>query len=423
LAHVSRTFLGLSAVTALALGVGIAALFSHCDDRVSAATSGPGSELAERAQAAHELHDLVVASEPADAERTVSETPAAPAAAIDVHGRVVDEQGLPVEEFGVRALAVDAEPAAAPREWPSAAHPRGEFDLLGLAPGAWEISVTADGLRLDQAALVKATDPERIEFLMRGTALVHGVVLDAQARPLVGAEITVDGRAARQTSDNGGHFRVELGLGEHVLVGRASGFLPSRPVDVLVDSRAGVGNVELVLQRGGTLRGTVLDEANLPVSDCAMTALARPDAKSTTDARGQFEIAGLAPGCAVLSLLAPLAGVAQGDRWYGTAMIEPERTTEIVVHIARERWVRIAGRVEGDALDIFGTRINAVPIAGQFVRANGTETAVAADGTFELKLSSAGRFRFDRIAMFSEDIVSLVVDVPDQDVFELTLKP
>ena len=40
-----------------------------------------------------------------------------------------------------------------------------------------------------------------------------------------------------------------------------------------------------------------------------------------------------------------------------------------------------------------------------------------------LELSSPGRYRFDRIAMFSEEITSVVVDVPDRDVFEVTLKP
>jgi hypothetical protein len=421
LAHVSRTSLILAVVTALALAGSTEIYLARREGRVAAATRARANERGQRAQQASGSRELDLAGEPAEVERTESAA-AAPAATIDVRGRVVDELGAAVEAFGVRALELDVEPAA-PREWPSGAHAGGEFELLGLAPGTWEIWVFAEGLRLDQAAVVKSTELERIEFLMRGTALVHGVVLDAQAHPLVGAEISIDGRAERQATDSGGNFHVELGLGEHVLVGRASGFLPSRPLDLRVDSRAGIGNVELVLQRGGTLRGTVLDEANLPVSDCVMTALARPDAVSTTDARGQFEIAGLAPGQAVLTLRVPLAGSGQEDRWYGTANIEAERATEIVVRIARERWVRIAGRVEGDALDIFGTRIHAVPIGGQFVRASGTEAAVAADGTFELKLSSAGKFRLDRIAMFSEEIASTTIDVPDRDVFEVTLKP
>jgi hypothetical protein len=152
--------------------------------------------------------------------------------------------------------------------------------------------------------------------LARGTAVIVGQVVDAATgKGISSAVVTLAGsRRAMSTSDGRFAFRA-LPKGSHSLTASRSGYIegaygmkrpggPTLPV-VLADGERR-GDMVIWMWRHGSITGSIVDEAGEPVVGIQVSALRRttlggrrrfaPGSVGTTDDRGVYRIARLAPG-------------------------------------------------------------------------------------------------------------------------------
>jgi protocatechuate 3,4-dioxygenase beta subunit len=385
-----------------------------------------GGEVRLRAAAAGYLASQAEAQAPASqagAPRGPRQVPAlALAPAVAVAGLVVDAAGKPLAEVELRAAAADRR--AADPDLRARTGPQGTFRLAGFAPGtAYRFSATREGFVPSRQTL---TAPDRgaaaapLKIVLESGRAAAGHVVDTAGRPVAGAEVRLlpaaaseDRRSARETtvravSDASGTFRIDrLGRGPFDLRTRAQGFAPTlvRRVDLPAgDGTADLGT--LVLERGLTLEGRVVDAGGNPVGGATVqmtpsTGLAvwdlpldgqTPDWEIATDGDGAFSFAGLAAGGTV-TLRASRPGFA-ARTLPGIAVPSPE---PVLVRLAPE--ARISGTVTDESGEpVAGANVlisesagDAAPSQGGRPRSAGAAVSDA-DGRFAAGGLSPGRF-------------------------------
>lgn len=303
---------------------------------------------------------------PATPEQVSAAAPAAATAAEDapqrvevaLSGRVTDESGRGVEgarvvfvdtEFGVRRLASRAGGPAAPPP-PStltgrdggftlaasmlADEPRGPF---GLGP---RLVVGHDAFAhlVHPLGVFDEGEHDVGRLVLEPGAWVSGRVVDAQGRPVAGAEVRGEasegaahgspmfrlpelGAGAGEalgpaTSGADGRFRLAgLPAGTASLTARKQGLRPAYVDDVELEARVTRDVGDITLESGELISGVVLDDDGEPVADARISVssmsrvvvnrledmprrgLFADFGQSTlTDAGGRFEIAGLGAG-------------------------------------------------------------------------------------------------------------------------------
>jgi hypothetical protein len=194
------------------------------------------------------------------------------------------------------------------------------------------------------------------DFALVPGGAIEGVVLDEQTRqPVPGAAVgarreratgqPLFGEAGRigAVAGRDGRFRVAgLRPGVYELDADAEGRHARAPTVVGLGVAEQVADVELLVGAGPVIRGTVVDEGNVPVAGAKVSAIGRGarDREATTDEKGAFALEGLGAGRWGL--------VARGDAILpGTpARVElKDRDVDGVVVRAR-RGVAIKGHVE-----------------------------------------------------------------------------
>lgn len=143
-------------------------------------------------------------------------------AELAIGGRVLDDMGLPVEGVLVSATAdAPAAPAEDPTVWPrdpayvapvtfeARTDVSGEFDLRGLAPGPYRLTVACDGVVWVQKALDLPTAPGVLELRLPSDAPTLAGRIWYQGAPAADLQVIVrDGAFHRSaTSDAAGAFR------------------------------------------------------------------------------------------------------------------------------------------------------------------------------------------------------------------------
>jgi protocatechuate 3,4-dioxygenase beta subunit len=341
---------------------------------------------------------------------------------IDIHGRVVDELGRPIRMFALHATHRDPNNwFVAKREWPLELHEQGEFDLVGLAPGRWEITPDAEGLKLRSARLIQFTPEARVDYVMIGAAVVAGFVLDLNGEPLTGAVVELDGERREAHTNASGAFDFEVEPGEHRLRATAVGFGSSDERTIQIGSRDRVSGIELALQRGATLRGTVSDDDDRPLARATIVCDADGLRRFKTDDEGRFEIVGIKPGRLDLHVALDAPELPYPKFGVTTLELKGEEIKEIKLRFARARPVRVVVDVSKfpDPQSIF---VMAKPDGGLLTTGNGFMAKSDRPGRLELTLPTFGRFALSLYAE-GELISERAIDVPDQDEFELTLTP
>ncbi len=220
-----------------------------------------------------------------------------------IRGRVVDASGAGVAKAAVFARPlVEGEQA---REHTSSASDEatnadGGFELRGLLPGRYELSVTSDEPAPELPVIVELPtgrdlDDVRIELLASGS--IVGRVVDESGVPQPGVDVSAKplgkwGGGGGTRSDDEGHFVLEhLRIGEvRVRAGmgwddmRAPGTSDDDVQGELVKVEAGKQvEVELVIEsRNGVIRGRVLDEQGAPVDDAFISAERMPESATAS---------------------------------------------------------------------------------------------------------------------------------------------
>lgn len=234
---------------------------------------------------------------------------------------------------------------------------------------------------------VRATRPRHTARVApEGGAVITGVVLDPDGKPMAGASVVCDDRAPAPSASTGddGRFQLDVDADGCLAVSRHASFIASDRTRLV----AGRENV-LQLNRGGAVSGEVVDERGAPVTTYALAiesyrGAAEPSphgSKTIDDVRGAFLWEGLAAGAYVFT-----AG-AEGRPPARSAPIDVElgRTTHHV-RIVLPAGARLSGRI----LDADTRR----PLAGATIALDGA-TFTSVSGVRPARSDDSGGYALD----------------------------
>lgn len=225
---------------------------------------------------------------------------------------VFDRSVIAAGSLGVTSGEVPAVPDVAPDRLTEVAARHavvsdadGAFFIEGLVPGRYSLRATHGRFAASEVEVVRVAASATIEGVRlrvrRGHALT-GRLLDGNGRPLADAWVELDDGTVFGTDDRG-VFDAGLRRDTVVLVARGHGKVAQRR-SIAMGGRA--RDVEITLEDAEAIvRGHVVDDNHRPLAGVRVTM--RPDSSlqpselAWTDERGEFELAGLAPGTVSLS--------------------------------------------------------------------------------------------------------------------------
>ncbi len=286
-----------------------------------------------------------------------------------IRGKVLSRSGAPIEDANVWARTTGGA-ARARSAWSADESGRdGSYSLEGLKPGSYRLEVSSDkgaapkdGFRIQVAA---GQALER-DLVLDDVGTIKGVVVDEGGAPVTKIQasawlVSGGGRGwANRDVDDGGAFTLEgLRPGEY-RVSASRGWSDSlKKPGTTDDAKKGekvivkanqVATVRVVVEAlGGTIKGTVVDSANQPVTDAFISSVRESDAagakaSSVSDARwtwdekpvltsvdGTFTVEKLAPGNYTIRAYRRGGGeaVAEHVPVGGTAKLQIKPTGEI----------------------------------------------------------------------------------------------
>ena len=193
----------------------------------------------------------------------------------------------------------------------------GTFRITGLARGKYTLRVVKPEELIERTVEVDA--PGRVEIDLPPVGTLRARVLDAVTRepvqqfmyevePVEPSDARRRGDPGRTEMQNNGTFTVTVATGRYRVFANAAGYAKSRPQEVLITEREPV-EVEILLDRGFTVTGRVVDEAGTPLGEASVyivnveaneltarssTRVAPGNARTGSD--GAFSISGIDPG-------------------------------------------------------------------------------------------------------------------------------
>lgn len=244
---------------------------------------------------------------------------AAPAArAGSVSGRLLDGSGKPVAGAPVRWTAYRDDDRAL-LDATNGADPAVLGETATAADGRFRVPIAAPGLSIalrvspPGAPSIRlggpfdASDDVAIDDLHAGTAApMSGRVVDEAGKGVAGARVLVvssdpfsdddaQSVAEARTAADGGFAIRDAPAGQRAVEVRAPGYVPARQVQV-----EPAADIRLVLPRGGTIRGTVLDASGKPAAGALVVG---EELAAETDAAGAYRLAGVAVGVRAVEAL------------------------------------------------------------------------------------------------------------------------
>lgn len=196
--------------------------------------------------------------------------------------------------------------------------PGGRYEINGLSPGLYRITVAAEGYRIGTLYPIEVVEGEAVGGvdlrLERGHTL-QGTVIDAQGRGIHGAYVfaapsgsfgAVDAMTA-ETDVNGAFRMTDPASGPIDLTAISSGWAPARLVGFVAPGAADAPGPVLQASAGGSLRVLVVGLDGLPRPGVTLVVRATPGFLASdvanlfqppppTDAAGRSRVTRLAPG-------------------------------------------------------------------------------------------------------------------------------
>lgn len=324
-----------------------------------------------------------------------------------IAGRVVDRRGSPVR--GAKVVTED-DLTSEKRRWrtgswralsgSSVTDERGAFRISGLDEGPFAVEARREGNGVARISDV-GPDAEGLELVLPGPTGVAGVVREEGTAAAVRA-FRVHFDSVRRNglmrsggvlpltfvTQDGAFELLDLMEGSYDLRVEAQGFGPQRVAAVEVKAGEIRRDLEVLLRRAATVRGTVVErETGLPVPGARVSVLdvdGNDGLGRTTaaDAAGRFEAKGLKPG--PHRLLARLEGFVDSPH-VPVEVAEGGTVEGIVIEVSR------GGAVEGRAV---GT--NGLPFARGWATANPVDSG--GDSEKHSNIGPDGFFRIEGLA-------------------------
>ncbi len=177
------------------------------------------------------------------------------------------------------------------------------FELEHVVPGDVTVWWVSDVVRpVRREILLAAGETATVELPVEIGVEVAGVVLDEDGEAVQGARLSavVGGAPATATTDSRGTFRMRgLAPGELRLTVVADGLVERRVVLGELADRERRTGLEIVLARGSSLAGRIVDADGEPVAKVSIeieSTSSRRSHSATTDDEGRFRVSGLDDG-------------------------------------------------------------------------------------------------------------------------------
>ncbi|MDH3522577.1 MAG: carboxypeptidase-like regulatory domain-containing protein [Acidobacteriota bacterium] len=235
------------------------------------------------------------------------------APAVTLRGRVVDPRGEAIPRARVEVVREGGGGSFGGQVFSRTAgaalsDESGRFEIADVEPGAVRVIASADDRlpkELGGIELVAGEEPDELEIELAPGAVVEGRVLGPDGAPQSGATVRLEGgvaiwRFAMASTDGDGRYRLSgVEPGHQVFVaGTEDGLRTSRELDV----QAGANTLDLYLEAGVAVAGTVVDSDSAPVAGAAVTLSpsgaggVSPPRLAQSDAAGSFAIENVRPG-------------------------------------------------------------------------------------------------------------------------------
>ena len=226
-----------------------------------------------------------------------------------IRGVVVDASGKPADKLNISAAAKPdpSQPRAHQTEgaWGVTSDAKGTFELAGLLPGTYEVSVNsymrprATPAKPTLIVLPKGQDVKDVRIELPPSGELRGTVRDPQGRPIAKANVGInDGvtwQSTYSTDDGnfhfasvpGGEYRVTASIGWWGGSMRAPGTSDDDVQGELIQVRDGkVATVKLVVESSsGRITGQVRDESGAPVADAFVEATRESDSAAASSGK------------------------------------------------------------------------------------------------------------------------------------------
>ncbi len=144
----------------------------------------------------------------------------------------------------------------------------GSFEIRGVDPGRWQIIVDAGPyIEVSVREIQLDDDVEGLILPVRRGFQITGAVVDEDGRDIEGASVALyhGGWGLAPAEQAGGSFRYDgIRPGRYRLTAGANGARAHAEIDVAVDD-VDIGELRMVLARGATIRGRILDPDERPI--------------------------------------------------------------------------------------------------------------------------------------------------------------
>lgn len=335
---------------------------------------------------------------------------------LTLRGRAIDQAGAPVSGARVDLARVERSPDGSAvnigtrgGSWSQATTVDGRFEVAGLQPGEFQLTLSAEGFVRERREGLKLGPQglEALEIRMLPGASISGTLRTESGEPVSGLLVlaTAPGTAssfvglmAQEPTPPDGSFVLD-------------GLVPGQPYDLQVVSESTLGprktgvvaparGLEIVVPAYGRIVGTVLDEEARPVRDFEVSYQEGANAPSTfrmsitrtrgqadvqvpvSDALGRFTIEDVPAGTWDVYVEAPSHPIARA------ADVRVEAGQAAQLQVRMERGLGLAGRVlaRSDGRPIAGAEVEVLATggAGRLYNPDRGGATSDADGRFEL---------------------------------------
>ena len=191
----------------------------------------------------------------------------------------------------------------------SVADALGRYQILGLGPGTWQVTASADGRWISgEATLRPGASEARLDLTFPAYWPVRGRVLDGNGTPVEEALVFLHDGAGPQgsaRSDADGTFSLQLPDGTYEVMAEREGYAPMGMAEPVTVAGAAAGDVEIRLAAETRLTGRVLGLTPEELAETTVTArqqdIYSSDPSWFDDRDGSYAFEHLSPGDWVVS--------------------------------------------------------------------------------------------------------------------------
>jgi protocatechuate 3,4-dioxygenase beta subunit len=320
-----------------------------------------------------------------------------------IGGVVLDEQQMPIADAVIGVARTSPRPTLTGS---ATTNRQGEFKVRGLQEGSYGLSVQAPGYTNGRSGRVNAGD-DNVQIVMQIMGSVSGRVSGSAGQSISSFQLEIlrtrrgnqqyglTGQRYKFSETNGTFDLPDLAPGSYILLGRADGYAPTYSSSFSV-GRTKVEGIDILLEAGGVIKGTIVDGEGHPVSSAVISVHGEdftldsndtlfgaaisdpnnmPQVKTRSNSKGEFTLDNVFSGALTLQIE------------------HNEYLNELITSMSSSGTTTNVGRIviyQGGSVHGVANDKNSDPLAG------GTVTITSPNGSFfhrTVTLDAKGRYR------------------------------